>query len=469
VDEWGGESPDGRIEIELVEHEPTRRRSRREFDPTPAPPDAPPAAAEPPVAEPPSRNRLLAIAAGVGAAGLLVGWLAGSAGGGDGVGAAPTGSDAIAATTTPTSFADDPALVEPDEPVLSEPPTTRRRPTTTTQPPVVLEALTGIEPRLLGLPYEIVTLTRTGDLRYINLASGTLATVDGRTSDTVGMLHAGAGWVAVPSGNSGSMAVYHDGNPEPEVVRRIDAWSVRHVPGAPTYWVADNESIGGFGVAMIEVDAYGEPTGASVDVPAHPFGLDSTGAFLVDAPGGAYAVTAAGTSRLTTGIVVAYGPTAAIVYECDEALTCTTLVVDRTTGERREIPGLFADHHPERAGWWGPGGSEAISPDGRWAVLITPVTEPSPDGAGVVIHTWAVTLVDLAGGTTTQLDVGFNWPSGVQWTDDSTFGFLTGADELLVYDARAGEVLPVGAAGSTLQMPAAVAVRPTDGNSWSAS
>jgi hypothetical protein len=233
--------------------------------------------------------------------------------------------------------------------------------------------------------------------------------------------------------------------------------------------VADNELLGGFGASMIEVDASGEPTGASVEVPTHPFGIDSAGAFLVDAPGGAYAVTAAGTVRLTTGIVVAYGATAAVVYECDEALTCTTLVVDRTTGERREIPGLFPDRHPERAGWWGPGGSEAISPDGRWAVLITPVIEPSPGGAGGAIHTWSVTSVDLTGGTATQLDVDVDWPSGLQWTTDSAFAFFMGADGLLAYDATTGEVLPVEAAGSTLQMPAAVAVRPTDGNAWSGS
>jgi hypothetical protein len=468
VDEWGGQSPDGRIEIELVEHEPTRRRSRREFDPAPAPPDAPPTAAEPPVAEPPSRNRLIALVAGVGTAGLLVGWLAGSAGGDDGVGAAPTRSDAVVVTTTPTSFADDPALVEPAEPVLSAPPTTRPRPPTTTQPQVVLESLTALDPRLLGLPYEIVTMSAGGDLLYIDLASGTLTTVDRRDLGLADLLFAGDGWVAVPRGPANAIAVFHDGDPDPEILDGVDAWSIRHISGAATLWLPDDDVLNGFGGSMIEVDAHGAPTGAAVNVPSQPLALDPTGAFLVQAPGGVYAATAAGTSRVTPGTLIAYGATTALVYECDEQLTCATLTVERATGTRRDLPGLTRDRGPDALGWWSPGATPTISPDGRWAVIVAPVFVPAFNRAGdMELAGWSVSTLDLADGTSTQLDVAVDWPSGVHWAADSRFAFFVGSDGLFAYDAQTGEVVPIDSPEIAISPRAtAIAVRPSDGNSW---
>lgn len=468
VDEWGGESPDGRIEIELVEHEPTRRRGRREFDPTPAPPDPPPAADEPSVAEPPPRNRMFAIAAGVGAAGLLVGWLAGSAGGDDGVGAAPTRSDAVAAPTTPTSFADDPALVEPDEPVLSGPPTTRRRATTTTQPQVVLESLTDLDPRLHGQPYEIVSISAGGDLLYIDLASGTVTTVDRRDLGQVDLIFAGDGWVAVPRASANAIAVFHDGDPDPAIVDEVDAWSILHINGAATLWIPDDEVLSGFGGSMFEVDAHGEPTGAAVSVPSQPLALDPTGAFLVRAPGGIYATSAAGTSRVTSGTLIAHGATHALVYECDEQLTCETLIVDRATGARRDLPGLSPNRGFDALGWWSASATPTISPDGRWAVIVAPVFAPAFNRTGgMELAGWSVSALDLADGTSTPLDVAVDWPSGVHWTADSRFAFFVGSDGLVAYDAQTGEVLPIDSPEISIAPHAtAIAVRPSDGDSW---
>lgn len=455
---------DGRIEIELVEHAPTRREARRTAPPsqqlaTPAAP-AEDLAGDP---RPAGRGRLVAVVAGVGTAGLLIGWLAGNAGGTEPAGAAVT-QDSVAPGTTapPPSFADDPALVEPDAPRITTSPDRRRLTTTTTTPEVfAVSPIPDIHPALVGLPYEIVTDDGRGQLRFIDLASNTLTTLDAPNGSDTGRLFAGDGWVLVPNGSSPRTLVYRDGIPDPYRILGFSPWNVLHQPGAPTMWRPDEPLTAGQAGNMIEIEPTGDPTGVAIALPRPATMIDSTGAFIVAAPGGTYVISAAGTSRLTTGEVIALGPTAALVSECDDALVCTYVVIDRVTGERRQLPNLFHGVRLQQVGWFG---HESISPDGAVAFVQVPSWE-EVSGETVEVQP-RLFAVDLQSGDTTLIEGLDPWLAGTYWTADSQYAFFLANGEALAYSRERREVLRAGPDETSTRRPQAVAVRPADGTPW---
>ncbi|HWL42659.1 MAG TPA: hypothetical protein VNQ73_06935 [Ilumatobacter sp.] len=466
---------EGRIEIELVEHEPPRRWARDDPATARVPIEPEPVAADEDADATPTeatgRGRVVGIAAGVGAAGLLIGWLAGGVGndGNPATDAGPTGTRPVATAAPPASFGDNPALVEPDAPVLSEPTrTTRPRATTTTTVPEarMIGPIPGVDPALVGLPYEIVTEDGRGHLQYIDLATNTITTLGAARGNDTGQLFAGDGWVIVPNGSMGSALAYYDGDPAPHRINDFDAWSVLHAPGASTWWVADETVQMGLPGTMIEIDATGTPTGATVALPTGPMEVDSDGTFLVHAPGGAYLVSSAGTSRLTTGEVIAAGATTVLARECDESLDCGYVVVDRRSGERRLLPGLSDELSIERLWRWGMT-TRSISPDGAVAMVSLPIWQPM--NGGRMMNGFTTVIVDLVNGQTEPLDVEMEpWTSGVSWTDDSQYAFLLVNGEVLAWSRETGAFLSVGsvpddAATRRLQV---FAVRPSDGTPW---
>src|SRR5690606_26502876 len=204
----------------------------------------------------------------------------------------------VAAATS--EFADDPALVEPAEPELGTTTTasTARATTTTTVPAVTVTGL-DLDPRLAGLPIEIVTVRPHGDVEYIDLNLGRLTSIDGPSFGGSDRLFAGDGWVMIPSGSSDEALVYFDDDPTPLRVPGMQGWSVMHQAGAATVWQPDNGAYFGFAGTMRELAADGAPTGATFDVPANPLMIDSSGAWIVQWTGGTYELTEAGTRRIT--------------------------------------------------------------------------------------------------------------------------------------------------------------------------
>lgn len=461
MEEWG----DGRIEIELVEHDPGKRWSRRAVAEQGAPDSPPPTAAgrpdddarpHPADGRPPARGqrRLVALTAGVGAAGLLIGWLAGNAGDD------PVADTAVSApptvTTAPPSFTDDPALVEPEPPVL-DPTTTGRprprpRPTSTTLPPLEIAPLEGLDPRLVGLPYELVTELPGGGLLYINLADATLTTMPRRGEG--GRVLAGDGWVAVPSPSANTLHVIFDGV-EGFAPLPTDVWQVFHASGAATMWLADNDVLTGQPGAVREVDAHGDPTGRAVEVPTLPAMYDGAGAFIVTVGGDWFAVSADGSSRLTTGALLAASATAALVEECDEQLMCTVSVVDRQTGARRTL--AMPPPSVSGAGAWIPEGA-SISPDGRFATM----TVQNPAQA----YRWQLIAIDL---TTEAVHVlaDDSYVPAVRWTADSRFAFFAHFTEIAAFDTSTGEVVPVLTDQGSAN-PYAFDMHPSTGSPWGA-
>jgi hypothetical protein len=136
--------------------------------------------------------------------------------------------------------------------------------------------------------------------------------------------------------------------PDPDHV-----WVVRG-PGSPAY--------------LVLLDVRGEPTGTVAPLPA--FGTtkpiaDRTGFSLAKGVGGTYWAGPPGLRRVTTGAVVATGPTGWLVVECDDRDTCSGVLVTRGGG-RRPVDGVL-EPSPPVGDLSVPFG--ALSPDGRSAAF----------------------------------------------------------------------------------------------------
>jgi hypothetical protein len=200
------------------------------------------------------------------------------------------------------------------------------------------------------------------------------------------------------------------------------------LPGPDSHhiWVQNVE-----GTSMRLVDFSGHPTGASVRVPvmADSAQSDGRGYLLFYDVGGVYEAGPSGAHRITTGSVLATGPTRFLVSECDDVHRCSTYVIDRTTGERRDI-GRRLD-----LGY----ATGSISPDGSTAAILN--FGPSSAGAlqFVNLNTGAVTTSTVALGENNP-DSGY---SQLAWSPDSRWLFSSVSSTLVVLD-RAGKVHPLG-------------------------
>jgi hypothetical protein len=142
--------------------------------------------------------------------------------------------------------------------------------------------------------------------------------------------------------------------------------------------------------------------------------------------GGTYDARPDGLHRITTGSVVAVGPTGWLAEECDDRHRCTLDVIDRHSGERRVLG-------PTRDDQFSNG---ALSPDGRLAAVAGPTDE-----SGVT----ALHLIDLRSGadhrTTIMVDtnagVGYGWV----WSPDSRWLFVADAAGLIRAVNRNGHTL----------------------------
>lgn len=147
------------------------------------------------------------------------------------------------------------------------------------------------------------------------------------------------------------------------------------------------------GLVLVTLD--GTEVGPAIPIPtgAWPVGADGRGNVLVGAIGGVYLVRPDGPRRITTGVLNAAGPTHYLVMECDDRARCSTLIIDRSTGLRREI-----DSDPDPSSYHtGPG---IISPTGSHAALVRWGEEGRP----------AIRLIDLGTGKERRVDVELREP-----------------------------------------------------------
>jgi hypothetical protein len=183
-------------------------------------------------------------------------------------------------------------------------------------------------------------------------------------------------------------------------------------PDSSHLWTWDNTVGGGTARPTLRlVDWQERATGTTITLPDNidpdttPF-PDGAGFLLVAGIGGTYDARPDGVRLVTTGTVIAAGPTGYLAYECGARPACSTIVVNRNTRARRILgegsPSLI---HPTSIV---PG---QISPDGSYAAYVQNPTEPA---AGEPVH-----LVDLITGEENVLPVLVDADN----TAGSVFGF----------------------------------------------
>jgi hypothetical protein len=212
-------------------------------------------------------------------------------------------------------------------------------------------------------------------------------------------------------------------------------------PDGNSVWVP----AAGRDTSMILVDAGGRPTGPSVSLPPGVLATvtsDDAGYLVFVGNGGAYSVRPDGPRRITTGQLVAAGPTRWLALECDDRYRCGAVLIDRRTGARRAVD-VPLEQAAVSAG--------TISPDGATAALI----ESGPNGSIIAA------LYSLASNSSRAIGapVGTSFDLATMvWSPDSRWLFVAGADgSLYPVDAATGTVHSLGV---TLPPITQLAVRP---------
>jgi hypothetical protein len=169
------------------------------------------------------------------------------------------------------------------------------------------------------------------------------------------------------------------------------------------------------GTRMNLVGLDGHRIGVSLAMPEGTGSVnpDGAGYALFYGTGGVYDVQPGRIARITTGDLLADGPTRWLTRECDAAYRCATTVINRATGSKRILPHSFA----------GSGVAGSIAPDGSFAAVFTVDKSGQP----------SLGLLDLTTGVTRPLDIPFDpqysYSSGVcAWSPDSRWLFASGAE-----------------------------------------
>jgi hypothetical protein len=201
-------------------------------------------------------------------------------------------------------------------------------------------------------------------------------------------------------------------------------------PDPATLWVSAGSGVTG---TMVLARPDGRSTGVSVRMPPdiddwpRP---DASGHLLLHGTGGSYLARPDGLRRITTGDLLAVGPTRWLVRECDDRHRCGAVVIDRGTGARRalDVPAGLGTGYPS------PG---VISPGGAFAALF----ETGSNGLG------SAHLLDLVSGVDRRLDVPVDqsYDDGLAWSPDGRWLFAAGADgQVLAVDAATGRPHGIG-------------------------
>jgi hypothetical protein len=278
-----------------------------------------------------------------------------------------------------------------------------------TTPPV---SVTNLGHPLLNVPTSWELIARsTGDLFRIQLATGRITRTSAAVaSSALVSLVVGPHEVIVRPWDFVAGYLIRDGQPARDLLGML-AVGGPAIPGpTPTrLWVqTDDEQH----PRMALVDLDGRPTGVSV--PGQDYGVVSDGAgyLIVRRVGGAYDARPDGLHRITSGDVLATGPTGWLAEECDDRHHCTLDVIDRRSGAHRVL-GSVSDNEYS-------GG--VISPDGDLAALEPQATASN---SNVVLH-----LIDLSSGTdhTTRITLSNLDPgSAMVWSPDSRWLFVADA------------------------------------------
>jgi hypothetical protein len=223
--------------------------------------------------------------------------------------------------------------------------------------------------------------------------------------------------------------VVRDGKPAAQLPPALDqAASVFPGPDPQHVW-AETETGTTWALSLLTLD--GRPGGIQVPIPkdATVQASDRAGNVVMFGIGGMYNLRGDGMHRITSGTLLAVGPTRWLTLECDESYHCESVVIDRVTETRRTL-NTSLDSYEQNAG--------AISPDGRTAALL----QPNGLGSSNVHLLDLVTGADRLTGVTTSSDQTLGGRTFV-WSPDSRWLFVTnGAGRVLAINP-AGQATPL--------------------------
>ncbi len=213
----------------------------------------------------------------------------------------------------------------------------------------------------------------------------------GRLSTDPATMFVGDDWITIAGTNEGRTYVIRDDGS----INQVDLgepWQLMWQPGTDRFWrpVMQNGPYGSQ-ASYDEVDVDGEPTGATIELPAGAWSwqADPLGGLIVQAAGKQYRVDVSGISVIGSGDLVGLSRQMALTRDCDSELRCGLVVTDRASGESRRLETFGVDGEPiavESLYGWGQGGATSVSPDGSMAAVILPSNSGPP----------VLSLIDLA-------------------------------------------------------------------------
>jgi hypothetical protein len=224
-----------------------------------------------------------------------------------------------------------------------------------------------------------------------------------------------------------------DGEPAREAPGALDAGGPAFPGPDPRHlWVPGSTSDD----QMVLVGLDGRRAGPSIAAPpqgssvnASLFAVpDMTGYLLFPGAGGVYDVRPGGTSRVTTGTVLAAGPTRWLTAACDSNARCRPVVTDWSAGVRHPLSTRLNGAVLPAGG--------VISPDGATAAVLV----GSPRAR--------IEIIDLATGAAHALPLridlseagtGWAWES-MAWSPDSQWLFAAASGGLYAVSQRTGQV-----------------------------
>jgi hypothetical protein len=236
----------------------------------------------------------------------------------------------------------------------------------------------------------------------------------------------GSGWAMVRPLDNVAGYLVQDGRPAVPLPGELSrGGEALPGPDPTTAWLNRDQ-------ALRLMDLTGRPNGRTIPIPQGLYQPtpDGTGYALLIGTGGVYLATPAGLTRVTSGQLLAAGPTYWLVRECDATYQCQTLAVDRLTGTRQPVamvPGRLY------------GSLGRISPDGALAAVLE---QDRPDARP------AVHLIDLHTGTDRRPNLAL-YPAGdgaMAWAPDSRWLFVANEDgRIWPLQAATAKVLELGA------------------------
>lgn len=186
-------------------------------------------------------------------------------------------------------------------------------------------------------------------------------------------------------------------------------------PRADLIWHQDSAD------SVDQLTVKGKRTGKSLREPRghRVIGPDGTGYLLTEGIGGVYRLGPDGPQRLTTGRILAVGPTRFLTLECDASARCHSAIVERESGKSRDLAADFTDGPKLEIGTISPDGKRAVIPmdhnDFRLVKLDTGAVDTLP----------VVAPIRLAGGGQVMV-----------WSPDSSQVLMITMDGLVAVDAE---------------------------------